>query len=420
MSPLAIVEGTVLDYNLHFRVIFGEFLQTYEGARNDMTSRCVDAIALGPNGNLQGGIRCFSLSTGRVLQRQWQDVEAHKMPVSAISRINYMCKKQKSVRGLKFGDRQNLINDAISTGVEEGPDPLQTHNIPYPHTPSNAIQHDILIEDDSDEINEEASAVDQNADGIIDEVGEVDAIDPSDVVNDNENMASGTAVENRNDEILDEQIDGDDSIASIDSDDEARAANRQRVTRSGRVSKPCDYKTNFPGTAHTQVVGEDGRWLKPYYYDELSMVDKLGSGIFCSNSYFSDEVIVDNVNSDKVDSTIERWDDHDQYQLYHEALQWLNYTGDEVEGLCLKTKQHSIQQGIKAFGEKGKESAMKEMKNLAIKNDCFDEVEYELLTDEQKNKALPMLMFMIMKRNGLIKSRGVANGNNQKLYQDSS
>ena len=150
------------------------------------------------------------------------------------------------------------------------------------------------------------------------------------------------------------------------------------------------------------------------------MVDKLGSGIFYSNSYFSDEVIVDNVNSDKVDSTIERWDDHDQYQLYHEALQWLNYTGDEVEGLCLKTKQHSIQQGIKAFGEKGKESAMKEMKNLAIKNDCFDEVEYELLTDEQKNKALPMLMFMIMKRNGLIKSRGVANRKNQKLYQDSS
>ena len=53
--PLAIVEGVSLDYNLHFRVIFGEFVQTYEGTRNDMTSRCVDAIALEPTGNLRGG-----------------------------------------------------------------------------------------------------------------------------------------------------------------------------------------------------------------------------------------------------------------------------------------------------------------------------------------------------------------------------
>ena len=70
LSPLTIVEGTALDYNLHFRVIFGEFVQTYEGTSNDMAPRCVDAIALGPNGNLQGGIRCFSLATGKVLQRQ--------------------------------------------------------------------------------------------------------------------------------------------------------------------------------------------------------------------------------------------------------------------------------------------------------------------------------------------------------------
>ena len=69
LPPLTIVEGTVLDYNLHFRVIFGEFLQTHEGTKNDMTPRAVDTIALGPNGNLQGGIRCFSLETGRVLCR---------------------------------------------------------------------------------------------------------------------------------------------------------------------------------------------------------------------------------------------------------------------------------------------------------------------------------------------------------------
>ena len=52
LSPLAIVEGIVLDYNVHFRVIYGEFLQTYEGTHNDISPRTIDAMALGPNGNL--------------------------------------------------------------------------------------------------------------------------------------------------------------------------------------------------------------------------------------------------------------------------------------------------------------------------------------------------------------------------------
>lgn len=92
LPQLTIVEGTCLDYNIHFGVICGEFVQTYEGIRNDMTPSSVDAIALGPNGNFQGGIRCFGMSNGRVLELQCQDMKTHKIPISAISRINVMCK----------------------------------------------------------------------------------------------------------------------------------------------------------------------------------------------------------------------------------------------------------------------------------------------------------------------------------------
>ena len=59
LSPLTIVEGVAVDYNLHFQVAFGEFFQKYEGTRNDMTRRNIDALGLGPNGNLQGGVRFF-------------------------------------------------------------------------------------------------------------------------------------------------------------------------------------------------------------------------------------------------------------------------------------------------------------------------------------------------------------------------
>ena len=44
--------------------MFGEFMQTFEGSDNDIETRTADDIALSPNNNLQGGVRCFSLTSG--------------------------------------------------------------------------------------------------------------------------------------------------------------------------------------------------------------------------------------------------------------------------------------------------------------------------------------------------------------------
>ena len=52
LPPLTIVEGLALDCNLHFRFTCGEHVQTYEGTRNDIVERTVDALALGPNSNM--------------------------------------------------------------------------------------------------------------------------------------------------------------------------------------------------------------------------------------------------------------------------------------------------------------------------------------------------------------------------------
>ena len=32
-----------------------------------------------------------------------------------------------------------------------------------------------------------------------------------------------------------------------------------------------------------------------------------------------------------MDAPIKKWDDQDQHQPCHEALQWLDYDGDEIE-----------------------------------------------------------------------------------------
>eukprot|EP00536_Pseudo-nitzschia_multiseries_P000703 jgi/Psemu1/1596/gm1.1596_g len=48
LSPTTIIRGIVLDHEIHFPVIFGEYAQTYEGTDNTMKERTVGAIALGP------------------------------------------------------------------------------------------------------------------------------------------------------------------------------------------------------------------------------------------------------------------------------------------------------------------------------------------------------------------------------------
>jgi hypothetical protein len=87
LSPYTIIEGVILDYDLHFQVIFGEYAQTYEGTDNTNKERTVGAIALGPSGNLQGGVKIFSLDSGEILNRAKQDYNLLPMPADVIKRI---------------------------------------------------------------------------------------------------------------------------------------------------------------------------------------------------------------------------------------------------------------------------------------------------------------------------------------------
>ena len=105
----------------------------------------------------------------------------------------------------------------------------------------------------------------------------VDQVNNSDGGNDDNLNNTEVAIENRADEVVIDAVDEDDSD---DSDIEAGIVRRHQVTRPGRTSKPYDYKRNFPGTAHVHEGNQDGKWLKPYYYDDENMVEKLSSGIF--------------------------------------------------------------------------------------------------------------------------------------------
>ena len=102
-SPRYLLTGRELEYPLHVRLEFGEYVQTHEKHGNRMTDRTVGAICLGPNGNSQGGHHFMCLSTGaRITRDQWTDLP---MPREVIHRVSEMGRQQGMPNTLTFADR---------------------------------------------------------------------------------------------------------------------------------------------------------------------------------------------------------------------------------------------------------------------------------------------------------------------------
>jgi hypothetical protein len=102
-------------------------------------------------------------------------------------------------------------------------------------------------------------------------------------------------------------------------------------------------------------------------------------------------------NSNEDSDTINLNTVKEEYQHYVETIKWMDVDQGDVTAMMFVTKQMSIQEGMKKYKEEGKESAMKEILNLTG-NDCIGEIDYDKLSQEDKDKALPILMFMVLKR----------------------
>ena len=74
--------------------------------------------------------------------------------------------------------------------------------------------------------------------------------------------------------------------------------------------------------------------------------------------------------------------------------------------------QYSLKAGLKKFGEGGRKATMKELQQM-LAREVFGETNQDKLTYEQKKKALPILLFLTLKRDGTtIKGRACADGRN--------
>ena len=76
---------------------------------------------------------------------------------------------------------------------------------------------------------------------------------------------------------------------------------------------------------------------------------------------------------------------------------------------------YSLKKGIKTFGDRGKEAALKEMKQLHDR-ECFKPIKMDTLNPTERKRALESLIFLTEKKDGSIKARHCANGSTQREY----
>ena len=75
---------------------------------------------------------------------------------------------------------------------------------------------------------------------------------------------------------------------------------------------------------------------------------------------------------------------------------------------------------MKLHGEKGKVSIIKETHNLAEKINYFREIDYNNLSQSDKDKELLLLIFVLSRINEYLKSRGCSNRSFKRVYGNKS
>jgi hypothetical protein len=84
-----------------------------------------------------------------------------------------------------------------------------------------------------------------------------------------------------------------------------------------------------------------------------------------------------------------------------------------LEGTAMT--QHTINRGLKIFGEAGTHAVLQELKHLHDQKVMEPNTFHDILCKERRD-SLRYLMFLKEKRTGIIKGRGCANGRKQRDY----
>jgi hypothetical protein len=115
-SPRELITGLEIDYNKHCQLEYGTYAQVHEEHDNTMATRTTGAIAMRPTGNSQGGYYFYSLTTGRLLNRNHWTILP--MPAEVIQRVHDLAKATAG-KGVSFTDKYGHEYDDDEGNADE-------------------------------------------------------------------------------------------------------------------------------------------------------------------------------------------------------------------------------------------------------------------------------------------------------------
>jgi Reverse transcriptase (RNA-dependent DNA polymerase) len=358
LSPRSLVHGTHIDFAKHATLEFGTYVQAHDEHDNTMATRTTGAIALRPTGNNQGGYYLYSLSTGKVLNRNHWTVLP--MPNDVIARVHVLARR--AAADLTFADRDGEIIPNEADDDDEDIDPNYEPD-------ENSLDDDAADEYDTD--------VDNDGD------------------DDNDDNAAANEADEANINAIDPDID----IAGvydfgIEEGDDPNGDNPNEPMVPEPPNDTDAIDENIADTENIDIADDN---------ETEFVIDSPP----VTNEPNADEEIEEVIDEAGVRPGIERYNLRAQrprdYSHLHTTLAHTAMT------------QFTMKKGIEEFGDDGVDAVLGELQQLHDRKVLMPKIADELTSGERR-AALRYLMFLKKKRCGRIKGRGCADGRKQRIY----
>jgi hypothetical protein len=361
-SPRAIIHSKPLSYTQHCKIPIFSYVQAHDEPepKNSLQERTLSCIYLRSLNNQQGGHELLHLGTWKVITRR--NVTVSPMPKSVIQRIEN--------RAECTAEPDDLGDTVQFPGVDKSSNDDQSEDSNDPSFAGvDSAEHDY---DDCDGGNNNDES---------EEKAHKDNDDSDDYFTDD--------AENNNDESEEKAHEDND-----DSDDYFTDANNDD-----------DYFTdsNHDENEHS----DENENSENAHHDENENSEKLTACTRTGRAIKAPTRLI---------TQLMQKEDHEEKFYDPSKARMIAAIMQNVKDVAVQhVTTYSLKAGMKKFGDRGRNAAIDEMKQLHDRS-CFVPIHEEELETLESERALESLIFITEKRDGRVKARHCANGSVQRRY----
>ena len=418
-SPRELLVHWKLDYTRHCRVLPGTYCEVHDepSPSNTMAPRTHAAIALGPTGNMQGSVKFYCLTTGRVLRRR--SFTPLAMPDRVIQRVNTIGQRERQGRTFRFLNRKREPYEWTDTVPEDDPEFQGLLEEPAPYPDVSAELPGVLLEDETADMDLQVVTDDPEPDfaelaaAALDNAG-INAASRLEAAHHAPAPDAGPAFI---------EADDDDIVYEITFDYPDAGLGAPNVV-PGNAPPLEDTTVHDLATETVNLLTDtdDSPWRYPTRlrrsvnrYSPHATFLQLGE-VRMHRSVIDARKYAMATREERIHATT--WAGTTVLQDNTEHIvdkQLVTNSEDKLKIWAYVMTQYNLKPGLRKFGARGATAAVDELTQLHIM-DTWTAMDPSKISREERRQALSSLLFLKEKCTGKIKGRACINGAPQRAY----